>query len=183
MKELLTKRTKLRFININDLESIHLLHSLEATDQYNALGIPKNVEETKSIIEPWIAQMDKETIQVFTFAIEETSNGEFIGLFGLTIGSPKYRMAEVWYKILPKFWGKGIATEVLSRVIRFGFEELKLHRIEAGVAVENIGSIRVLEKVGMTKEGRGRKIIPLKTGWSDNFKFSILDTDTQPSFH
>ena len=54
---------------------------------------------------------------------------------------------------------------------------LRLHRIETGCAVGNIGSIRVLEKAGMVREGRLRQVLPLRSGWSDNFKYSILETD------
>lgn len=56
-------------------------------------------------------------------------------------------------------------------------EKLKLHRIEAGCAVGNIASIKVLEKAGMIREGRLRQVLPLKSGWSDNFQYSILETD------
>ena len=62
-------------------------------------------------------------------------------------------------------------------MLNFGFNTLKLHRIEAGCAAENISSIKVLEKSGMLREGRLRQILPLKTGWSDNFQYSILETD------
>ena len=48
---------------------------------------------------------------------------------------------------------------------------------EAGTAVENIGSIRVLEKAGMTREGQKRKVLPLKKGWSDNYIYAILEDD------
>ena len=167
----------MRLIEIADLEFIHALHSLPETDQYNALGIPNNIEETKSIIEPWIAENNQTDIRNYTFAIEYRSDNRFIGLFGLKLGSPKYKQAEVWYKLHSDHWNKGIATEVLSRIIDYGFDDLKLHRIQAGCAVENIGSIKVLEKVGMKREGRGRQILPLKSGWSDNFTYSILETD------
>ena len=100
-----------------------------------------------------------------------------MGLFGLKIGQQKYKRAEVWYKIHSDYWRKGYATEALKAIIDFGFDALKLHRIEAGCAVENIGSIKVLEKSGMLREGRLRQILPLKTGWSDNFQYSILETD------
>lgn len=62
-------------------------------------------------------------------------------------------------------------------MIRFGFDNLNLHRIEAGCAVNNIGSIKVLEKAGMVREGKVRQVLPLKTSWSDNFLYSILETD------
>tara|TARA_R110000744_G_scaffold180013_1_gene299008 strand:- start:55 stop:369 length:315 start_codon:yes stop_codon:yes gene_type:complete len=100
-----------------------------------------------------------------------------MGLFGFKVGNPKYKRAEVWYKIHSDYWKKGYATEALKAILDFGFDTLKLHRIEAGCAVENIGSIKVLEKSGMVREGRLRQILPLKSGCSDNFQYSILETD------
>jgi len=174
--EIVTKRTRLRLIELSDLDSIHQLHTLPEVDEYNALGIPENLEETKSIIKPWIEENQSSRIKNYTFAIQQIKTKEFIGLFGFKLGSDKYKNAEVWYKIHTNFWNKGYATETLRAVIKFGFNTLGLHRIQAGCAVENIGSIKVLEKSGMIKEGRGRQILPLKSGWSDNFTYSILET-------
>ena len=95
----------------------------------------------------------------------------------IKLSPPKYQSAEVWYKLHPESWNQGYATEALRRLIEVGFNDLNLHRIEAGCAVDNIGSIRVLEKVGMTREGRMRQVLPLKTGWSDNFHYAILSSD------
>ena len=170
-----SERLNLRLINLSDLKVIHALHSLPETDEFNTLGIPENIAQTKSIIEVWIAENQKENIRSFTFAIE--LENQFIGLITLSLGKEKYKSAEVWYKLHTNFWNKGYATEALKAIINFGFNDLKLHRISAGCAVENIGSIRVLEKVGMTLEGRKRQNLPLKTGWSDNFEYAILETD------
>lgn len=63
--------------------------------------------------------------------------------------------------------------------MNYGFNVLQLHRIEAGCAVANIGSAKVMEKVGMKQEGRKRKILPLQTGWSDSFEYAILETDVR----
>ncbi len=175
--KILTQRTRLRLIDLSDLESIHNLHSLPETDEFNTLGIPENIEETKSIIEPWIAGNNLIETTNYIFAIEDQLDKEFIGLFGLKLWNKKYRRGEVWYKIHPEQWNKGYATEVSVAMIDFGFDKLNLHRIQAGCAVDNIGSIKVLEKAGMIKEGRGRQLLPLKSGWSDNFEYSILETD------
>jgi ribosomal-protein-alanine N-acetyltransferase len=160
---------------MSDLNFIHNLHSIAEIDEFNTLGIPKNSEETKSIITTWIAENKKSPIINYTFLISDDDNN--IGLFGLKIGSPKYKRAEVWFKLRPNYWNKGYATEVLNAVLDFGFKDLKLHRIHAGCAVENFGSIKVLEKAGMILEGRGRQVLPLKSGWSDNFEYSILESD------
>ncbi len=172
-----SERIQLRSILTSDLEAIHNLHSLPETDKFNTLGIPENIEQTVTIINLWLAENNKEKIQKFTFAVELIEDKEFIGLIALNLGKEKFQTAEVWYKLHPAFWNKGYATESLKRIIDFGFKVLKLHRIEAGCAIENIASINVLEKAGMIREGQKRKVLPLKTGWSDNFEYAILSTD------
>ena len=172
-----SERLELKPINFSDLEAIHELHFLSETDEFNTLGIPENIEQTRAIIENWISENQKENNQIFTFSI--IFQGKFIGLIALNLGKEKYKNAEIWYKLHTDFWNKGFATEALKTLINFGFNDLKLHRIGAGCAVENIGSIRVLEKAGMTLEGRKRQNLPLKTGWSDNFEFAILETDNK----
>ncbi|MEL6303676.1 MAG: GNAT family N-acetyltransferase [Bacteroidota bacterium] len=176
-KDIISKRLKIRRIEWNDLEHIHTLHSLPESDEFNTLGIPKDMDATKKVITPWIAENQSNSPKNYTFAVESNDNAEFLGLFGLKLGKPKFKSAEVWYIFHPNHWGKGYATEAVNAVLKFGFEKLKLHRIEAGCAVENIGSIKVLEKAGMFREGRKREILPLKSGWSDNFSFAILESD------
>jgi len=176
-KDLKSERIKLRLIQLSDLELIHNLHCLPETDEFNTLGIPKNIEETKSIIEPWIVENEKDEIKNYTFAIENNITEKFIGLLGLKLWNKKHRRGEIWYKIHSDHWRNGYATESVNLALDLGFGILKLHRIQAGCAVENIGSIKVLEKVGMIREGRGRQLLPLKNGWSDNFEYSILETD------
>lgn len=175
--QLVSERTKLRLIQLSDLDFIHQLHALPETDEFNALGLPKSIEETKDIILPWIEDNQREEISNYTFIIDQKNNEKSIGLFGIKLGNKKYKRAEIWYKIHSNYWNKGFATEVLNNVLTFCFVELKLHRVQAGCAVGNIGSIKVLEKVGMIREGRGRQILPLKSGWSDNFEYAILESD------
>jgi len=60
-------------------------------------------------------------------------------------------------------------------VITFGFDTLKLHRIYATCDPRNIGSSKVLEKVGMAKEGILRENMLMKDGvWRDSFLYSVL---------
>jgi len=172
-----SERIHIRSILDSDLEAIHNLHSLPETDRFNTLGIPENIEQTKEITNLWLAENNKEKTQKFTFTVELIEGKKFIGLIALNLGKEKFKTAEVWYKFHPAFWNKGYATESLKRIIDFGFKVLKLHRIEAGCAIENIASINVLEKAGMVREGQKRKVLPLKTGWSDNFEYAILSTD------
>ena len=179
--KLQTKRLLITPISLSDLKNIHALHSLPETDQFNTLGIPESMDQTREIIKDWVKKNTHEKNENFILKIELLENNTFIGLIALNLGHPKFRIAEVWYKLHPDFWNNGYATETLNKILEFGFSELKLHRIEAGCAVKNLGSIRVLEKVGMTREGRKRKVLPLKDGWSDNFHYAILSTDFEDS--
>lgn len=172
-----TPRLLLQLISLADLDVIHKLHSLPEIDKYNTLGLPQNIEETRAIVKNWAEQNAEEKQKHFIFKVELIENREFIGLLALNLGKPKFKSAEIWYKFHSDYWGKGYATEAVKKIIRFAFNDLRLHRIEAGCAVNNLASIRVLEKAGMSCEGRKRQVLPLKSGWSDNFEYAILSTD------
>ena len=175
--ELSTDRLRLRWIKNSDLNSIHVLHSVPSTDEFNTLGIPESIEVTKEIVDNWLVLHRKETFEAYTFAIELKKDGNFIGLIGIKNNKPKYRSAEIWIKLHLDYWANGYASEAVQEIVHYGFKELKLHRIEAGCAVENIGSIKVLEKNGFDLEGRKRQVLPLKNGWSDSFEYAILEND------
>ncbi len=151
--QLFTERLILTEISSQDLEKIHQLHSIPEVDEFNTLGIPKDLEETRQIIQRDIDDQNKSPRSRYCWKIILKETNEFIGLAGMFPSNDRFKMAEFYYKLFPDFWGNGYATETAKRIIRFGFEELKLHRIEAGVATKNVASIRVLEKAGMSNEG------------------------------
>lgn len=70
--------------------------------------------------------------------------------------------------------GKGYMTEVVKLAVDFGFNELHLHRVEAGVMPHNIRSIRVLEKAGFEKEGIARKNVKINGRWEDHQVLAII---------
>ena len=165
-----TKRLNLTEIKWSDLNDIHNIHSIPEVDEFNTLGIPKDLNETKVVIRPDVEDQLKKERSRFCWKIKTKDNNEFIGLAGLFLSNDKYKMAEFYYKFYPKCWNKGYATETAKALIGFGFKEYKLHRIEAGVATANIASVNVLEKAGMTCEGVRRKILPIRGEWKDNLE-------------
>ena len=172
-----TKRLTLKFVSNENIKAIHYLHSRPEIDQFNTLGIPESLEKTEEVVKTMIFAVNSNPIKKYTFYIESILDKQFIGLIGLNLGKEKYQNAEVWFKIDPKFWNQGYATESLKKIVDFGFEKLLLHRIEAGCAIQNFGSIAVLEKVGMFREAHTRQLLPLQSGWSDNYGYAILSTD------
>ena len=172
-----TDRLQLQEISWDDLDQLHQLHSIPEVDEFNTLGIPSTVEETKNIMGREIeAQMNVQRSS-YTWKIELKAGGQFIGLAGITLSNDKFRLGEIYYKFDPQFWGKGYATEVANKLISTGFEVFELHKVEAGVAVGNKRSIKVLEKVGMKREGLRRKILPIRGDWVDNYHYAIVEND------
>jgi len=101
----------------------------------------------------------KETLdseRISRFAIEY--DGKHVGNIGLHPGTDIYsKNAELGYFVGEEYWGMGIATEAIQQMIQFGFKEMDLIRIYAGVFEYNKASMRVLEKCGLEMEGISRK--------------------------
>ncbi len=98
----------------------------------------------------------------YDWAVVMRDTYKMIGTCGFTRFTVESNSAEVGYVLNPAFWGKGIAPEVVARVVDFGFRELGLNRIEAKYMVGNDRSRRVMEKVGMTFEGVNRESMSVK---------------------
>ena len=83
--------------------------------------------------------------------------------------------AELGYSLAPELWGQGLATEAVGSVVDYAFETLRLHKIYGYAAEPNIGSHRVMEKIGMTLEGRAREQGMIRDGTRvDTRNYGIL---------
>lgn len=173
-----SERLTLRTFKENDVFNVHEMLLRPESTLFNPSSYSEDIEDTQKLIHTWKSETDLgENQKKFTFLIETTVDKIFVGIIGMDLIKIHYKNAEIWYKLSPDTWGKGYATEALQRIIQFGFEDLKLHRIEAGCAVDNIASYKVMEKCGMIREAHRRKLLPLKKGWSDNFEYAILEED------
>jgi [ribosomal protein S5]-alanine N-acetyltransferase len=164
-------------VRASDIQYVHQLHSCPEVDQYNTLGIPENIEQTQAVLEDWLSQAKDPDPLKHVLRINKKDTEEFVGLIGINIGKPKYRKAEIWFKILPKHFNQGYTTEAVKSVLAYCFNTLLMHRIEAGCATENIASKKVLEKAGMQQEGLCRQMLPIRNEWKDGFYYAILQSD------
>lgn len=111
----------------------------------------------------------------FQLAITLRTTHRLIGSCGIRRESA--HAGDIGYEIAPRHWGRGYATEAAGAVVAFGFAELALHRIGAWCIAENVGSARVLEKLGMRLEGRLRDQKRFKGRWWDALVFALLEEE------
>jgi ribosomal-protein-alanine N-acetyltransferase len=177
LQKIETSRLKISVIVPIDLINIHRLNSDPEIDRYNTLGIPKSLEETEVLLMTWLKLQESIPRMSYVFSISLRESNDWVGIIRFNIREPRFKSAEVSYKISQSHWGKGYATKALLKMLELGFAELNLHRIEAGAAVENIASVRVMQKSGMKKEGLTRKMLPVRGKWIDAYSFAILKED------
>ncbi|NOZ27122.1 MAG: GNAT family N-acetyltransferase [Chloroflexi bacterium] len=95
---------------------------------------------------------------VMNFAIDALEDGQHVGGCGLSHIDQRNRTAECGIFIGEKSrWGQGLGTDAMRALIRYGFQQLNLHRIYLRVYEENRRAIRAYEKVGFRIEGRWRE--------------------------
>ena len=87
-----------------------------------------------------------------------------IGRIGLANWAKEHHRAEVGFDLARAYWRQGIGTEAVSAVVRYAFEELHLHRLEAFPTLDNVASVRLLEKLGFFHEGTARQVLLMDDG-------------------
>lgn len=109
--------------------------------------------------------------------LKETNR--LIGTCGYVNWLKNHHVGEIGYALGSAYWGKGLVTEAARRVIEFGFNEMGLNRIEARCKPINIGSERVMQKIGMHFEGVARQKMFVKGEYHDLKQYAVLKDDWQ----
>ena len=174
------ERLLLRQFTEDDWLGVHRYASQEIVCRYQAWG-PNTEEDSIGFVKQVIKDASQQPRKRFAFAIVTKNNEQMIGAGELTIRDLSNRNGEIAYIVNPEYWGRGIATDVATLLIDFGFTKLNLHRIFATCDPRNIGSSNVLEKVGMTLEGRIREDLFIKDGWRDSLLYSVLEHEWEAS--
>ena len=145
-----TERLLLRRVDHNDVNEIFALRSDPETMKYIPRPLLKNTEEALAHIDTIDTKI--ESNEGINWAITLKDNPKLIGIIGHYRIKPEHFRAEIGYMLLPEYSGKGIISEAINEVIKYGFQVMKLHSIEAIIAPENHGSAKVLEKNNFIKE-------------------------------
>ncbi|WCJ23812.1 Acyl-CoA N-acyltransferases (NAT) superfamily protein [Euphorbia peplus] len=161
----------LRPLSISDVEDFMVWASDEKVTQFCSYGPYTNKEQginyiTNNVLQhPWFMAICLNNKPIGAISVSKNS------------GNDKCR-GELGYVLGSESWGKGIATWAVREVARSIFKECpEMERLEAFTEVDNVGSQKVLEKVGFFREGVLRKYWVLKGVTKDCVVFSLLSTD------
>lgn len=155
MKILETGRLVLRHQTLDDLDSLFALYCDPDVSQYIP-DAPRNYEETREELE-WHMNGHPKRPELGLWAAIHKETGKFIGRCGLlpwTIDGQNE--VEVAYLISKAYWRQGLGTEAAQAILDYGFEKLNLSRLVCLIDKENLASIKVAEKIGMTFEKEGK---------------------------
>ncbi len=108
---------------------------------------------------------------------EPGAAGKVIGEALLKYISVANRQGEVGYVLNPAYHGHGYATEAAAAILRLGFEDVGLHRIDAHLDARNTASAQVLERLGMRREAHFVENEIFKGEWGDEFVYAILEDE------
>jgi ribosomal-protein-alanine N-acetyltransferase len=149
--EMKTDRLLLRGFRLSDAaEVMNLAGDFEVAK--TTLNIPHPYPE--GMAETWIKdhQQDYESGEGIVFAMVDLNSEKLLGAAGLIV-TRRFNRAELGYWVGKAYWGKGFATEASKAVLAYGFREMKLNKISASHMVHNPASGRVMQKIGMEREG------------------------------
>ena len=114
-------------------------------------------------------------LSIFVFLLIDKGTNLPIGECGFHTWNATHRRAEVFYVMRNEaFKQKGLMSEALKEVLKYGFTELELHRIQALIAIENEPSLKLLQKNNFTKEGIMREDYLVDGKNEDSHCFSLL---------
>ena len=145
-----TPRLLLRAINYSDAQLVHRNLSDCYTVLYSNTREPPTLEKIHQIIDIWEKNFRNQ--QGIRWGITIIEKNIVIGSCGYKNINKKHRRAEIGYEISGEYRRKGLMSEALNAVIQYGFEVIKLNRVEATVNYDNLPSILLLNKLGFSEE-------------------------------
>lgn len=175
-----TERLRLRDFRLEDAPAVHAYGADPEVTHYMPWG-PNTPEETAAFIARALEQQATWPRLDLGLAIEHRGLGVVVGSIALHLRDIPHRSLEMGYCLRRDLWGQGLVTEAGRALLRVGFEELGLHRITATCDVRNTGSYRVMERLGMRREGEMRKDRRVRGAWRDTYLYAILAESWSPS--
>lgn len=171
-----TDRLILRRFKIEDADVMYRnWASDDEVTKYLTWPTHANVNVTRAVLEDWIQKYNNP--DYYNWAIELKQIGELIGNLSVVKHEEKTGSATIGWCMGKRWWGQRIMPEAARAVLQFLFEEVGFNRIAAQHDKENAKSGRVMQKIGMIREGTLRASGKNNQGIVDEVYYSILKDD------
>ncbi|HMJ01217.1 MAG TPA: GNAT family N-acetyltransferase [Gaiellaceae bacterium] len=169
-----TKRLLLRPFEAGDLDALHEIHSDESVARYLYNG-PRTHQEVRELLgRKTTGSALQAEGQWLSAAVELRDSGDLIGDVSLRWASELHRQGEIGFIFHPAHHGQGYATEAARPLLAFAFETVGLHRVVGRTEARNVGSVRVLEKLGMRREAHFVENEWVKGEWQSEVVYAML---------
>lgn len=169
-----TERLLLRRVTNDDVSEVFELRSNPETMKYIPRPLVKNNEDALEHIAMIEEKIETNIGINWGISLKDNPN-KLLGIIGYYRMQPENYRAEIGYMLSPDFHGKGFIPEAVKRLITYGFEDLKLHSIEAVIDPENFASEKVLQKCGFVKEAHFKESEFYEGKFLDKVVYSLLN--------
>ena len=171
---LMMPRLRLRQFREDDVEAMHgCFTNVESMRYWNTPLHTKRIETERAV-----RRFIDCTPSYYRFwAVADKTTDRCLGLVNYHDGHIRNKRAAIGYIVDPAHCRQGVATEAVSAMIRFCFQDLGLHRLQAFIHPDNAPSLKLIEKLGFRREGLLRENLRVSDEWRDDLLYARLSTD------
>ncbi len=173
-----TRRLTLRSIALTDAESIFGMRSNAAVNRFIARDSMFSSDSAVTLVKKTTEAFDNQ-LDIGWAGVLRNQNS-IIGTCGFnSIDYPNLR-AEIGGEMAANYWGKHLALEATNAIVQFGFDQLKLHSIEAKVNPNNRGAIFLLKQLGFEQEALFKDRIYFNKAYQDMAVYTVFKSSFKP---
>jgi ribosomal-protein-alanine N-acetyltransferase len=163
--------TSLREFRLDDVDDVLAIVGDDRVTTWLAFD-SRTREQSLATVNGAVERAQLDPREEYYLAITRRDDDQLIGFVRLGLAGEK--AAKLGYAIAADHWGNGYATDAARQMLQFGFGTLGLHRISAAIGPENVSSIAVVKRLGLSYEGRLRHHVFTNGNWRDSLLYSIL---------
>lgn len=175
-----TSRLLLRRVRESDWPELLALRGDKTVMQY----IPRTLVTTREQALEHFTMIDSkiESGEGINWAITRKEEDKLLGVLGHYRLQPENFRSEIGYMLLPDAQGQGIVPEAVTAILKYGFEHMQLHSVEAVIDPDNIASEKVLQKLGFVKEAHILENEYFDGRFWDTVIYSLLQRNFKPIY-
>ncbi|MBL8098617.1 MAG: GNAT family N-acetyltransferase [Anaerolineales bacterium] len=172
-----TQRLLIRNFQNSDLEVFFNYRNDPLVAKYQSWSLPYSQEKAQAFINEMKDIHAPKQGQWLQLAVELKETGSLIGDVAFCIKDDDIRQATIGFTISSAYWNQGFATEALTVLLDYLFEDINLHRIVADCDTENIGSWKTLEKLSFRREAHFVESLLIDGVYTSEYHYGLLQRE------